>query len=292
MWRRQPCASIEAKECMTRTADRARGDPPRITRVGKTWRAHESLFVLPRGRRDFFVQLAIWLGFAFGYQVARGLADRGTGEALTHARWIFHLEQRLDAFFEPDLQRRVLQAGGLLLHAVNWTYWLSQLAVVGLALLWIYLRHNAAYPRVRDALIVTNTIGLLIYVVLPTAPPRLLPGIGIQDTISQAEVVSHHGVLVKLAANPFAAMPSLHAADALIIGLALAAVARPVLLKAAFLLWPVWVSFSLIATGNHFWLDIAAGLLLATAGFLAAGRLEPPATVAARRVVASGPLGA
>ena len=190
MWRRQPCASIEAKECMTRTADRARGDPPRITRVGKTWRAHESLFVLPRGRRDFFVQLAIWLGFAFGYQVARGLADRGTGEALTHARWIFHLEQRLDAFFEPDLQRRVLQAGGLLLHAVNWTYWLSQLAVVGLALLWIYLRHNAAYPRVRDALIVTNTIGLLIYLVLPTAPPRLLPGIGIQDTISQAEVVS------------------------------------------------------------------------------------------------------
>ena len=67
----------------------------------------------------------------------------------------------------------------------------------------------------------TNTLGLLVYVALPTAPPRLLPGIGIHDTISQSELVHHRGVLVRLAANPYAAMPSLRAADALIIGLAL-----------------------------------------------------------------------
>jgi hypothetical protein len=166
------------------------------------FRRARSSFAVPRGRRDFFVQLAIWLGFALGYQVARGLADRGTGEALAHARWIAQLEQRFGTFFEPDLQRPVLQTGGPLLHAVNWTYWLSQLAVVGLALLWVYLRHGPAYLRMRDALIVTNTLGLLLYVALPTAPPRLLPGIGIQDTISQAELVRHNGVLVRLAANP------------------------------------------------------------------------------------------
>ncbi len=156
--------------------------------MGALRRARSQL-VLPRGRRDFFVQLSIWLGFALGYQVARGLADRGTGEALAHARWIVHFEQRLHAFFEPDLQHHVLHTGGLLLHAVDWTYWLSQLAVVGLALLWVYLRHGTAYLRLRDALIVTNTLGLLVYVALPTAPPRLLPGIGIHDTISQSELV-------------------------------------------------------------------------------------------------------
>jgi PAP2 superfamily len=121
------------------------------------------------------------------------------------------------AYVEPDLQRPVLQTG-LLLHAVNWTYWLSQLAIVGFALLWIYLRYNAAYLRVRNTVIVANTIGLLGYVALPAAPPRLLPASGIVDSISRAEPVSYGGVLVKLAANPYAAMPSLQAADALIIG--------------------------------------------------------------------------
>jgi membrane-associated phospholipid phosphatase len=68
-------------------------------------------------------------------------------------------------------------------------------------------------------------------------------------------------------------MPSLHAADAAIIGIALARVVQPRLLKVAFALWPAWVSFSLIASGNHFWLDIAAGLLLAVLGAWVAGRL-------------------
>lgn len=176
-------------------------------------------------------------------------------------------------FLEPDLQRPVVQTGGLLLHAVNWTYWLSQLVVVALALLWIYFRHNQSYLGVRNTLIVTNTIGLMIYVALPTAPPRLVSGLGIADTISQTEVVGHRMILVKLAANPYAAMPSLHAADALIIGIALAAVTRPVLLKVAFLIWPAWVSFALVATGNHFVLDIAAGVLLAAVGTLMANLL-------------------
>jgi len=229
--------------------------------------------VLPRGRRDFALQLAIWFGFAFGYQLARGLADRGPTGALANGRRIVGLERYLGAFFEPDVQRPVLQTGHLLLHAVDWTYWLSQFAVVGLALLYIYLRHNDAYLSVRNALIVTNTIGLVGYVLLPTAPPRLIPGVGIVDTLAQAEVINHNTNLVQLASNPYAAMPSLHAADAAIIGIALARVVRPRLLRLAFALWPAWVSFSLVASGNHFWLDIAVGLLLAALGAWVAARL-------------------
>ncbi len=47
-------------------------------------------------------------------------------------------------------------------------------------------------------------------------------------------------------------------------------------------LWPAWVWFAVMATGNHFWLDIAAGVGVA----LVAGddRLGPsePAVAAAR----------
>lgn len=39
------------------------------------------LLALPRGRRDFLVQLALWAGFLAAYEVARGLADRGAEEA-------------------------------------------------------------------------------------------------------------------------------------------------------------------------------------------------------------------
>jgi hypothetical protein len=46
----------------------------------------QGLVELPRGRRDFARQLVIWFGFVFGYQVARGLADRGAAEAFRNGR--------------------------------------------------------------------------------------------------------------------------------------------------------------------------------------------------------------
>jgi membrane-associated phospholipid phosphatase len=58
-------------------------------------------------------------------------------------------------------------------------------------------------------------------------------------------------------------MPSLHAADALIVGITLAVHCRHRLAKLAWALWPAWVWFSVIATGNHFWLDVVAGIAVA-----------------------------
>ena len=126
--------------------------------------------LLPRGRADFVRQVVIWFGFVLAYQIARGLADRGSAEALSNARTVFDAERDLHAVLEFWLQRQVLSAGGFLLHAVNWTYWLSQFAVVGVALLWIYIYRYPSFLRVRDMVIVTNTIGLLGYVLVPTAP--------------------------------------------------------------------------------------------------------------------------
>ena len=65
------------------------------------------------------------------------------------------------------------------------------------------------------------------------------------------------------AANPYAAMPSLHAADALIVGISMAGVCRHWWSKTIWLLWPAWVWFAVMATGNHFWLDILAGIVVA-----------------------------
>lgn len=221
--------------------------------------------LFPRGPADFAVQLAIWLGFALLYQIPRGLANRGAHEAELNAQRLMEFERALRLLIEDDLQRAVTHVGGLPLHAVNWTYWLSQFGALSLALLWIYFARNDAFLTVRNWLLATNLIALMGYTLLPLAPPRMFPEDGFVDTLAASGSVNHGSMLVELAANPYAAMPSVHAADALIIGFALATLVRSRWLSALWTLWPSWVWFSVMATGNHFWLDIAAGVAVAFA---------------------------
>ena len=58
-------------------------------------------------------------------------------------------------------------------------------------------------------------------------------------------------------------MPSLHAADALIVGIFLFRASRHWWSKAVWALWPAWVWFCVLATANHFWLDVLAGIVVA-----------------------------
>ena len=216
--------------------------------------------ILPRGWGDFLLQLALWFGFIGLYQIARGAADRGTAEALANGRMVMDVQRHLHALIELDIQRIVLHAPSIVLDLLNWTYWLSQFAMVGLGLLWIYLFRNEAFARVRNWILATNLLGLVGYVFMPTAPPRMFPEEGFVDTLASSAALNHGSSLVELASNPYAAMPSLHAADALVVGFVLAGLVRSRFAKVAWTLWPSWVWFATMATRNHYWLDIAAGV--------------------------------
>ena len=206
--------------------------------------------LLPHGWKDFGFQLSLWLGFGLVYQVARGIADRSTLEAIQNGLKVIDAERAVNALVELDIQRTVLHAGDWALEAVNITYWLSQFPVLGLSLLWIYLFRNDAFITVRNWIFATNLLALVGYVLMPTAPQRMFPEQGFVDTLAASSAVNHGSGLVELASNPYAAMPSVHSADALIIGFAMA----------------TWVWFSVMATGNHYWLDIAAGIGVALVG--------------------------
>jgi membrane-associated phospholipid phosphatase len=91
----------------------------------------------------------------------------------------------------------------------------------------------------------------------------MFPDLGFSDTLSGFGELNHGSGLIEFAANPYAAMPSLHAADALIVGVVLFTVCRSWWAKTIWLLWPAWVWFSVMATGNHFWLDVVAGVVVA-----------------------------
>jgi membrane-associated phospholipid phosphatase len=216
---------------------------------------------LPRGWTDLGRQLVIWFGFGFAYQLARGIADRNPARAFENGLKVIDLESRANALFELSLQR-LMDSPGLLTALASWTYWLSQFSIVGLAVLWVYLRRNGSFVRFRNVLLLANVLGLVGYVLIPTAPPRMFRHLGFMDTLAVYGSVDHSSGVVQLAANPYAAMPSLHAADALIVGVGLALLVRRRLLKVVWLLWPAWVWFCVMATGNHFWLDVVAGMIV------------------------------
>jgi membrane-associated phospholipid phosphatase len=217
--------------------------------------------ILPNGLLDLLRQLAIWFGFLWAYRYTRGVADRDSYEAFQNGLRIADVEHRLTGLWELSLQSLVMSSG-LLRELTSWTYWHSQFTVLGLVMLWVYLRRNDAFVRFRNTLLLANLIGLVGFVLAPTAPPRLFPELGFVDTLAGFGI-NHDSAIVRADANPYAAMPSLHAADALIVGVGLFLVVRTQWLRYLWLLWPVWVWFSVMATGNHFWLDILAGIVVA-----------------------------
>jgi membrane-associated phospholipid phosphatase len=220
--------------------------------------------LLPNGWRDLGRQLLIWFGFLFAYQVARGLADRGPAVPFQNGWRVIALEQRvLHRLPELTLQRLV-DSSGWLTTAAAWTYWNSEFAVVGLTLLWVYLRRNQHFVRFRNTLLLTNLLGLVGYVAWPTAPPRMFVTAGFHDTLASLS----HGSGLALLADPYAAMPSLHAADALIVAVMLARACRRWWSQLLWAGWPVWVWIDVVATGNHFLLDVAAGIGVALIALL------------------------
>src|SRR5437762_2822189 len=218
--------------------------------------------VLPRGWRDFFLQLTIWFGFLFAYQLARGIADRNPARAFDNGLRVIGFERHTNALYELTFQR-IADSSSFLMSAAAWTYWNSEFTVIGLALLWVYLRRHEGFTRFRNTILLANIIGLAGFALIPTAPPWMFPGMGFVDG------VNHSSALLKTLGNPYAAMPSLHAADALIVGWFLVSTSRTAWTKALWALWPLWVWFCVVATANHYLLDVVAGIGVAVTALLA-----------------------
>jgi len=99
---------------------------------------------------------------------------------------------------------------------------------------------------------------VIVLFVYPLAPPRMVPGSAFVDTLD-ANAVSLHSHLIEILNNPYSAMPSLHASYSLVVAATGVALVRSRPLKVFWALYPVFVFYSVLATANHFVLDLAAG---------------------------------
>lgn len=228
--------------------------------------------VLPRGGRDFAIQLLALALALLAYQATRGLADdAGVAAAATaRALEIVELQRSLGLFFEPDVQRWAVGMPAFT-DALNWLYLNVQGPVTLGGLLWIYLRHNARYYFVRNMFFVSFLLACVGYALLPTAPPRLMPELGFVDTVEL--LTGPREFVWDGFANPYAAMPSMHIGFALMIGWSIARLCTRWWARAFWFGYPAGILFVVIATGNHFWLDAVGGAVAAATGALAAAAL-------------------
>jgi hypothetical protein len=157
-----------------------------------------------------------------------------------------------------------------------------------LALRWVYRERRDAFALVRSTLIVSTALALAGYVLYPAAPPRL-SGLGFSDTVSTHTGLNLSSDLLGSFYNPVAAVPSLHFGYAVIVGGALFTLARRRWVRLLGALYPAFMLFVIVATGNHFWFDAAAGGAVVAAGWALARLLVRRSRVAPRRHTAPRP---
>jgi membrane-associated phospholipid phosphatase len=225
--------------------------------------------ILPRGWTHLGAQVVIWIGFYLSYLAVRSLVDRDPSKAIVNGLGVIDFEQRTTHHLFEQTAQRIADSSHLLLTAAAWTYWNSEFTVITLALVWVYFRRHERFARFRNAILLANMLGLIGYVLVPTAPPWMFPGAGFVDG------VNHSSHFLGSLANPYAAMPSLHAADALIVGVLLAGACKRWYFKALWVLWPAWVWFCVMATANHFLLDVVAGIGVALVSLFLVTWLPP-----------------
>jgi PAP2 superfamily protein len=233
---------------------------------------------LPRGWGDLLRQIILFCGAYYVYRLVRGIVVDRVPTAFANAHDIVHLEKGLGIFPEPAIQH-FAQRFDLLNDFASWMYVNSHFVVTTATLAFVYLRRNDAFYFVRNMFMTAMGIALVLYVAFPTAPPRLLPEFGFSDSVAAFTGVSNSSS--DLLVNPYAAVPSMHVCFALLLAISMLRLVRH---RWAIVLWsvyPVMLTWVVIATANHWWFDAATGAATAALSYaVAAGvfaRLRPDA---------------
>jgi hypothetical protein len=204
-------------------------------------------------------EAALGLGAYAAYLAVRRMVLTPSGRERAHrnASRLLALEQRLGLDVEVAVQRSLIGAPRLV-HVLNAGYAGLNVALSVGWLLRLYARRDAGYRRERTAAVLAFLGALPVFLVFPVAPPRTRDGY--VDTLGAAGIDIEHPFLVRFY-NPIAAMPSQHVAFAVVTGAGIAGRSRGVG-RAAWSAYAPVVSLVVVATANHYVLDVAAGAAL------------------------------
>jgi hypothetical protein len=210
-------------------------------------------------RRFALLELLVWASLYPAYLAIRGSSIDDGHEALAHAGSVVDFERATGLLHEAAVQSVVEPV----VEAFSAYYVLGFGPLITAVLVWLGIRHRDLYRRLRTLLLVSLGLAVIGYVFYPTAPPRMVPELGIADTVGMS---SHDtGSFAGIRFNPYAAMPSMHVGWSVLIGIFGFQAARSRSLKAFFALHPFVMVLTVTATGNHYFVDAVAGSAAALA---------------------------
>jgi membrane-associated phospholipid phosphatase len=216
-------------------------------------------------------ELALVAGGVALYFGVRGYTHANTDVAAQHAHDIVTWEQDIGIYVEPSMQDLADDAHWLT-TIMNWVYIWGHWPVIAVTLLWLVLDHPAGYRVTRNAMLISGAAGLFVFALYPVAPPRLAH-LGLVDTVTTYS--SAYRVLQPQAfVNQYAAMPSLHSGWDLLVGMAIITAASSLALRLVGFAMPVLMAFAVVATANHYVVDVVAGIALVLVGHVVALWLE------------------
>jgi len=214
-----------------------------------TWRAvpRELLFVL--------AGVCVYFG-------VRGVTASDADTAQQNAADLVDLERAVGIYVEPRLQDMIDNSDAIMTF-MNWVYIWGHWPVITAVLLWLFLRHPPGYREVRNTMLLSGGIGLVVFVLSPVAPPRLAE-LGLVDTVTQYST-SYRVLQPPAFVNQYAAMPSLHVGWDLLMGIAMVTWSSHLLVRALGVALPTLMAISVVLTANHYVIDAIAGIALVLA---------------------------
>jgi PAP2 superfamily len=227
-----------------------------------------------RSRPRWWTEVALIGAVLWGYDAVNNLNPLRQATAVAHGVGVMHLELRLHLDPELGLNRWLgthLAMGRLLGDYYGVAHFAVTFAVLG----WVWFRHPGRYPMLRNALLGINVVGFAIFWIFPVAPPRMLGSFGFVDIVAVAHSVgAWSSGTVASQANEYAAMPSLHVAWAVWCALAVWVIRKDPLSRALAIVYSVATAVVVLATANHYFLDVVGGVATAGVASLAAANLR------------------
>ena len=227
--------------------------------IGRTFR-----FINKIGLVEIFL---VTVAFIF-YYVSRGLVVERTAEATTRAVHVVELEQRLGIFLWETKMQAWVASSEILAQIFNNIYVYAHIPLIGGIGLWLFFFHRRRYVLLRNAFLISGAIGLVIFNLLPTAPPRLLPwplSDQVVDTMSAFSRI-HYDMNPATFVNHYAAIPSFHFGWVLLLSIGIIWTVRHFWGIAFGVTMPAAMFVAVVATGNHFIIDVLAGTVVALVG--------------------------
>ena len=234
------------------------------------------------GRARAAREIALVVFAYFAYFAVRGFTQGSHGAAVSHAHKLVSFEKHAGFFWEPSIQAQIVHHHWIV-TAANWMYIWGHWPLIASVAVWLLVRRPGAYQLFRNAFFISGTIGIIIFVTFPVAPPRLAD-VGVVDTVT---MYSHAYRVLQPPAfvNQYAAVPSLHFGWDLLIGIALVREAKWLPVRILGAIVPVLMCAAIVVTANHYIFDAMAGGVVALSGLAASWWLQSRLAAAEKAAV-------